>query len=59
MAIQGNGGALVIGQRRAQPVLQVQRNKFVVLFNMDCSGSMSGGRWNQLTQAVEKFMGSL
>eukprot|EP01083_Nonionella_stella_P218603 783819_1 len=39
--------------------LQVQRQKFLVLFDLDMSGSMSGGRWRSLRAALSSFFDGL
>ena len=31
----------------------------MVLFNLDCSGSMAGSKWNRVVQAVENFTSHL
>ena len=43
----------------ANPVLTLQRKNFVVLFNLDCSGSMSGGKWRRVCEAVRGFVSHL
>ena len=54
----GNSTAAIVVQQRA-PVLQVRRNKFAVLLNLDFSGSMSGSRWNSLKNSVGMFLSNM
>ncbi|OMJ72401.1 hypothetical protein SteCoe_29164 [Stentor coeruleus] len=54
----GNQSALMIHQRSA-PVVQVKRNRFAVLLNLDFSGSMRGQRWNSLKNSVSMFLRNL
>jgi len=50
---------MVLAAKRDQLALQITENKFLVLFTLDMSGSMSGGRWRKVVQAVATFMHGL
>jgi len=39
--------------------LELSVNNYLVLFTLDTSGSMAGGRWNQVVGSVSKFLESL
>ena len=43
----------------ANPTLTLSKRNFVVLFNLDCSGSMSGSRWRRVCEAVRNFVAHL
>jgi hypothetical protein len=49
--------AVVVAQRN-QPVMQVSRTSFAVVFNVDISGSMSGSRYQRVKQSVGQFLAS-
>jgi Mg-chelatase subunit ChlD len=49
--------AVVVAQRN-QPVMQVSRTSFAVIFNVDISGSMSGSRYQRVKQSVGQFLAS-
>eukprot|EP01083_Nonionella_stella_P018400 51271_1 len=49
--------ALFMQQDRV--VLSAEREKFLVLFTLDKSGSMSGSRWTKLQQAISSFLNAL
>lgn len=54
----GSQNALIV-QQRSTPVVQVRRNRFAVLLNLDFSGSMGGQRWNSLKNSVSMFLRNL
>jgi hypothetical protein len=43
---------------RVEFELQCRKTDFVVMFNLDCSGSMSGSSWRNLVKAVSTFVDS-
>jgi len=51
--IANENTAVVITQRNYEVGLRLQ--KFIMLFTLDISGSMSGSRWNSVTEAVRNF----
>ena len=56
MGIIANENAALIGvQQKYTPVLTLKKQKYVVLFNLDASGSMSGTRWKRVCESVRKF----
>lgn len=56
MGIIANENAALIGvQKKYTPVLTLKKQKYVVLFNLDASGSMSGTRWKRVCESVRKF----
>ena len=60
MGIIANENAALIGvQQKYTPVLTLKKQKYVVLFNLDASGSMSGSRWKRVCESVRKFTNSL
>ena len=60
MHVIANDKAALIGvQTRQTPVITVKQQNYVVLFNLDMSGSMSGERWRKVCASVEKFIAYL
>jgi hypothetical protein len=59
LSIQGENARLLAFQNKIVPNLSIKKNKYVVLFNIDFSGSMRGSSWDQVCSAVEKFQASL
>jgi len=51
--IASNDQALVLRQRGVEMGLKV--NEFLVLFTLDISGSMAGGRWKRVYASVKKI----
>ena len=49
----------VYAAKRDQLEIQFKENKFLVLFTLDMSGSMAGGRWKKVVAAVAGFMTGL
>lgn len=47
--------ALVMAQRN-QPVMRLSRTSFAVIFNIDVSGSMQGGRYRRVKESVAHFL---
>ena len=43
-------------QNQERPVLQLQEVKYVILFTLDTSGSMSGSRWNSVCSSVRNIV---
>jgi hypothetical protein len=41
------------------PYLHLTQNKYIVLFNLDMSGSMSGNKWNKLCVGTQCLIDSL
>ncbi|KAL4442814.1 hypothetical protein ABPG74_010703 [Tetrahymena malaccensis] len=58
-AVQADNIALMRVQQQEQRMIQIQIKKFIIVFNLDISGSMSGSRWRQVCQCVSKFTDSL
>ncbi|KAL4491456.1 hypothetical protein ABPG72_008112 [Tetrahymena utriculariae] len=58
-AVQTNNIALMRVQQEEHRVLELQVKKFIVVFNLDISGSMAGSRWRQVCDCVSKFTDSL
>eukprot|EP01084_Bolivina_argentea_P199308 341054_1 len=52
-------GTNIAGVSSETYYLKAQREKFLVLFDLDMSGSMSGRRWNSLLRALESFFDGL
>ena len=51
---------MMIMQRiQNKPAITLRKKNFVVLFNLDCSGSMSGSRWKKVCNAVRNFVNHL
>ena len=50
---------MILAAKQDQLALEVKENKFLVLFTLDMSGSMSGGRWKKVCAAVAGFMAGL
>lgn len=46
-------------QEKIDPVLLIEKQQFVVLFTLDISGSMSGMKWVQVCESVEKIINYL
>lgn len=47
--------AAVAYQKQIDPVLLVKKQKYVVLFTLDVSGSMSGSKWRRVCESVSRF----
>ena len=56
--IENQNTALINLETKNIPVLTIKKPKYVVLFNLDASGSMSG-RWRQVCDNVDKFTSHL
>jgi Mg-chelatase subunit ChlD len=55
--VQSRSGAqAVVISQRIQPVMQVSRASFAVVFNIDISGSMAGSRFERVKQSVAQFL---
>ena len=52
-----NPGIVAISERSL--ALGVRRNRYMVMFTIDGSGSMSGSRWKQVRSAIQMFIGNL
>jgi Mg-chelatase subunit ChlD len=50
-------GILAAQQRRL--AIGVRRNRYLVMFTIDGSGSMSGSRWQHVRRAINMFIGNL
>lgn len=50
-----NGGFMAVRQQQ-QAFLLAEKQMFIVLFTLDMSGSMSGGRWTKVCNSVDKFV---
>ena len=55
----GGQSGVVAVQQRLSPNIEVKKNRYVVLFNLDYSGSMGGKRWSQVCSSVQKFQSML
>ena len=55
--IQSSSGqrAMIVAQRN-QPVMQVSRTSFAVIFNVDISGSMYGNRFERVKSSIAQFL---
>ncbi|EAS02049.1 von willebrand factor type A domain protein (macronuclear) [Tetrahymena thermophila SB210] len=58
-AIQSNNIAVMRVQQQEQRMLELKIKKFIVVFNLDISGSMAGQRWRQVCNCVSRFTDSL
>ncbi|KAL4442197.1 hypothetical protein ABPG74_009215 [Tetrahymena malaccensis] len=54
-AMQVEDVGLIGIQQRQRPFISVSIKKFIVLFNLDISGSMAGSRWSQLCKCITTF----
>ena len=57
-AIQGANGATAVAVSQNHE-LELGLNHFIVLLTLDISGSMAGGRWRAVKQAVTKLLDNL
>ena len=56
---QNEGEGAIIAMQKKRPVITVGVKNFVVLFNLDISGSMAGSKWRQVVTAVDRFISNL
>jgi uncharacterized protein YegL len=56
VAAQNSQGTFMAVRQQVNPVLLAQKQLFIVLFTLDISGSMSGGRWTKVCNSVKKFV---
>ncbi|CAG9315790.1 unnamed protein product [Blepharisma stoltei] len=59
VGVQTNNMSALMFQQRNSPVLQIRRNRFAVLLNLDFSGSMEGKKWQALRNSVAAFLRNL
>lgn len=56
VGVQTQNFNLIAAQQKIDPVLLLKAQKYVVLFTLDMSGSMSGTKWNQVCESVSNFV---
>jgi len=56
--IIGTSEAAIVARSR-QLELQLQQNRYIVIFTVDRSGSMSGGRWERVRKGLNAFLDKL
>ncbi|EAR84127.2 von willebrand factor type A domain protein (macronuclear) [Tetrahymena thermophila SB210] len=54
-ALLTNNAGFLRYQERQRGFINLSVKKFIVIFNLDISGSMSGPRWNQLRTCISQF----
>ena len=59
LGIVGDQSGILAIQQKLTPKLEFRKNRYVVLFNLDYSGSMAGSRWTQVCSAIQKFQNML
>lgn len=50
------GQAFVAVRQQKKAFVMAQKQMFIVLFTLDISGSMSGGRWSKVCNSVDRFV---
>ncbi len=56
IGIQARQTTAIMYQKKYQPVIQVQKQNFAVLLNLDVSGSMEGQKWSNVCNSVDSFI---
>jgi len=51
--------AVLAINQKVDHILMVKKQSFVVLFTLDISGSMAGGKWTQVCQSVDSIIDNL
>ena len=51
-----NGDFILALSKKKNPYILAEKQKFVVLFTLDVSGSMEGERWEQVCSSVRRFV---
>lgn len=56
VAARGENGNFMAVRQQQQAFLLAEKQMFIVLFTLDMSGSMSGGRWTKVCSSVDRFV---
>ena len=59
VGVASDNAAYVTYHQSIDPVLFVEKQRYVVLFTLDISGSMAGNKWARVCESVEKFVSYL
>jgi Mg-chelatase subunit ChlD len=59
VGVASGNAAFVAYQQTVDPVIFVEKQRYVVLFTLDISGSMAGNKWTRVCESVEKFVSYL
>jgi Mg-chelatase subunit ChlD len=49
----------IITHEEVQVQIQATKNRYLIMFTIDGSGSMAGSKWKQICNAIENFIGKL
>ena len=55
----GDGRAAMVVGAQDRAVMQVTRQPYAVVFNLDISGSMQGARWKRVIESVKQFLSQM
>jgi len=59
VGIANDRAAILAVKKEVNPFLVLEKQRFVVLFTLDMSGSMSGDKWRRVNESVGNFISQL